>query len=180
MTLLLAMWLLGCAKEAPARSTVTLTMPTRASVPVAEPGPQVGAGQWRDPATGLGLLVPSGWSGRQGPSGATLRLRVEQEGSGVSVEVWAFERSGPPTPRPRPGCERVFRDALGLHEGIPSLGAATIATCLPSSADGPLIQGWYGALDRHEVHVEAGFPPGTAFSARDDVEALVATLTWRP
>ena len=180
MTALLAILLLGCAKDEQPRSTITLAMPTRASVPIPDPGPPVEPGQWRDEATGLGLRVPEGWSGRQGPDGATLRLWVEQEVTGVSVEVWAFERSGPPTPRPRPGCERVFRDPLGLHGGIPALGSATIATCQPHSADGPLIQGWYGALDQHEVHVEAGFPPGTAFSARADVEELVATLTWRP
>lgn len=155
-------------------------MPTRASLPTPDPGKLVEPGRWRDPETGLGIEVPDGWTGRTGPTGATLRLTLEQERSGVQLEVWAFERSGPPTPRPRPGCQRVYRDPAGRHGGVPVLGPVTVATCLPEDPSGLLVQGWYGAVGRHEVHLEAGFPPGTAYSARADLEAVVRTLSWRP
>lgn len=136
-----------------------------------EPGPWQGSG-------GLRLTVPDGWSGRTGPEGSSLLLTVIHDETGVQLEVWAFELSGPVEPRPRPACDWMFTDRAS-HRLVPALTPAITATCVSDELDSPVVQGWYGRVRDREVHVEVVYPPGRVVEGRMVVEPLLAGITSR-
>ena len=130
-------------------------------------------------AGGLEVDVPEGWSGEPGPPGSGLVLWVVSEKVGTRVELWVFARgSGPPNPRPRPGCVRVFLDEVGTHRAVPGLGSSRAASCVSEDPTGPVVQGWYVASGSREAHVEVVHPAGRAVEGRAEVEPLLQSVRW--
>lgn len=172
MTLLLALWL-ACAKH-PAREPAAEPVADAEAEPAPPPVlPVTGPTTWS--GGGVTLPVPDGWRGSTGPAGTPLLLQLTDTRTGVRFEVWAYPRRGSVGPRPREGCDIVFRDA-GRYRAVPALPAAVTATCLPDAPDGPTVQGWYALVGEREIHLEVLYPSGRLISGRDAVEPLLLGL----
>jgi hypothetical protein len=144
--------------------------------PVAEAAPEApivtGPTSWA--ADGLQMEVPVGWSGHGGLPGGTLILQLQHD-TGVGLEIWSFPRSGTLLPRPREGCEPVFADA-GTYRSVPGLGVQLVATCVPDTADGNVVEGWYAIVGDREVHVEALLPVGQVIPGEATIAPLLESL----
>lgn len=161
---------LGCAMRGapPASVDAPAELPPSATI---GPGPaRVG---------GLEVEVPPGWTGEVGPPGSGLVLSLVSASLGTTVELWVFARgSGPPAPRPRPGCVRVFLDEVGTHRAIPGLGPSRAASCIEEDAGGAVVQGWYAAVGDREAHVEVVHPAGRAVAGRAAIEPILQSVRW--
>jgi len=165
--------LLGCPHKAAPDDSPPLVI----VVPVSPPpvGQSIGPGEWTDPAGMLGLVIPEGWTGIEGPPAGSLVLTLDHPATGVQVQLWEFAGSGQLGPRPRPNCEWMFNDE-GRHRLVPALMPAVTATCLSDEPRGPVVQGWYGRVRGREVHVEVVYPAGRVVEGRAVVEPVLGAL----
>lgn len=118
---------------------------------------------------GFRIPVPVGWKYTEGPADASLQLRVEDESSGILVEVWRFSGLDLSL-RPRDGCPWSFEDQ-GIYDGPGGLQQRTVATCVPKDAEQPRVYAW--AVEGADAlwQVEGHVPPS------DLVEGLAA-VRW--
>ncbi len=168
---LLAVLLAGCARSRSAPAIAPYEAPAS---PIALT-PVTGPSEWR--GDGLVVPVPEGWAGHAWPAGTPLRLGIAHAETGITLEVWSFSAaSAVPGPRPREGCVHLFEDR-GAYRSGPSLGEATVASCVYDEPTGRFVEGWYTRLGEREVHVELILPANAVFTGRQRVAPLVSGIT---
>ncbi len=124
---------------------------------------------------GLTLSVPSGWVGWEGPPEGSLLLTLSDPVTKVQFEIWSFAPSGTPGPRPRKGCEPIFRDRSD-YRSVPALSSVTTATCTGPAAAAITVQGWYALHQGREIHLEAIYPSGQLFAGQKVIGELLRSL----
>lgn len=127
---------------------------------------------------GFRIPVPVGWKHTEGPADASLQLRVEDETSGILVEVWRFSGSDMSL-RPRDGCPWSFEDE-GPYNGPGGLQKRTVATCAPLDAGQPRVYAW--AVEGTDAlwQVEGHVPPADLIEGHAAVRWMVERFELVP
>ena len=139
-----------------------------ASTPILEAGASV-------VEAGLVVPIPEGWYGQQGNEASARRLTLHHRDTRLSVEFWRYPRTVEVEPRPHGGCEWAFVDG-GAYATLPSLGAASVATCLPEQASAKTLQAWFVFVGDYQWHIEARFNAGSLISARPALETMLGMI----
>jgi hypothetical protein len=164
--------LCGCPKKV---ETGTSGEPAPQAVVVL--GAAIAPGQWHEAEGDLSVLVPEGWSGREGPPGGVEVFGLTHDGTGTLLRVRAWE-SGHPLPVLKAGCVVVVDDP-GAHRAVPALPHAATASCTADEGGHSFTQIWYADSNGRSIQVEVTYPPTTAISGRIAVDPLLRGLTRR-
>lgn len=169
----------GCGpKTKPVSATPESPPAPSTGVPTTVTHGAVESGVYVTHGPGFRIPVPVGWKYTEGPADASLQLRVEDEGSGILVEVWRFSGSDLSL-RPREGCPWSFEDE-GTYNGPGGLQHRTVATCVPMDAQQPRVYAWAVKGADALWQVEGHVPPSELIEGHAAVRWMVERFVLVP
>ncbi len=159
----------GCRGRRGSGGTTTAPPPPAPATAEPELRGNVVDGIYTDPTAGFSIPVPSGWTWKEGPTDATLQVKVVNPDQTLSIEVWRFSGTDYSL-RPREGCPWTFEDR-GSYSGPGGVQNRTIATCVPKDARSPRTFAWIVETATAAWQIEGHVAP-------DAILRTEPTLRW--